>query len=76
VVTGPQLFNFTDISAALLAAGAARQVDDSTQLAQAVAELLADAGQRQAMGAAGRQLVADNRGALARLLERIENYLD
>jgi 3-deoxy-D-manno-octulosonic-acid transferase len=76
VLTGPQLFNFTDISAALLAAGAARQVDDSTQLAQAVGELLMDAGQRQAMGAAGRQLVADNRGALARLLERIENYLD
>lgn len=76
VLTGPQLFNFVDISAALLAAGAARQVDDSTQLAQVVGELLADAGQRQAMGAAGRQLVADNRGALERLLQQIATYLD
>jgi 3-deoxy-D-manno-octulosonic-acid transferase len=76
VLTGPHLFNFADISAALLRTGAARKVDNSEQLAEVLGELLMDAKQRQLMGKAGRQLVADNRGALARLLQRIEACLD
>lgn len=71
VVFGPHLFNFAEISAALIAAGGARQVEDAQQLGQVVAELLADAAAREQMGAAGQRLVAENRGALQRLLELI-----
>jgi 3-deoxy-D-manno-octulosonic-acid transferase len=76
VLTGPQRFNFSDISEALLAAGAALEVTDAETLATAVIHWLGDAEARQRAGEAGRQLVADNRGALARLLEQIASYLD
>jgi len=75
VLFGPQLFNFVEISSALLAAGAARQIGDAGQLAQVVAALLGDPEQRRVMGEAGRQLVVENRGALARLEVQIAAHL-
>lgn len=75
VVFGPHLFNFSDISRRLLESGAARRVEDSAQLASVVGELLGDAALRAEMGEAGRQLVADNRGALARLLGLLKDHL-
>lgn len=75
VIFGPYLFNFTDISRGLLGAGAARRIENSEQLAAVVAELLGDAALRAEMGEAGRKLVADNRGALERLLELLDGYL-
>jgi len=76
VVFGPYLFNFAEISAALLAAGGARQVTDARQLGQVVGELLADTAQRARMGEAGRRLVAENRGALQRLLALITPLIE
>ncbi len=75
MVFGPHLFNFSDISRGLLEAGAARCIEDSEQLAAAVSELLADAALRAEMGEAGRKLVAENRGALERLLDLLGSYL-
>jgi 3-deoxy-D-manno-octulosonic-acid transferase len=71
VVLGPHQFNFAEVSAALIAAGGARQVQDAQQLGQVVGELLADAAARKRMGEAGQRLVAENRGALQRLLDLI-----
>ena len=65
-VFGPYLHNFAEISHALCAAGAARTVADTIELAHSVSELLADANLRHAQGEAGRQFVASNRGALER----------
>ncbi len=75
VVFGPHLFNFADISRALLEMGGARQVEDSGELAEVVAELLDDPARRAEMGEAGRRLVAANRGALERLLGLLQPYL-
>ena len=52
VLTGPARFNFSDISEALLAAGAAREVEDAEALAAAVIHWLSDVEDRQRVGEA------------------------
>jgi 3-deoxy-D-manno-octulosonic-acid transferase len=46
--------------------GAGRQVQDSAELASAVADYLENPAQRRAAGEAGQRMVVENRGALAR----------
>ncbi len=75
VLTGPHRFNFSELYAAMLEAGAAREVVDAGVLGETVSELLGDATARQAMGEAGTALIARHRGALKRLIERMENAL-
>lgn len=68
VITGPHTFNFTGISRMLLEAGAAQQVSNAAQLAGAVIAYLQDDNLRRAAGKKGRDLVEQNRGALATLI--------
>lgn len=68
VLSGEQLANFSDIAEALDEANALVRVTDSTDLARTLARLLDDTDERRRLGDAGRQVVADNRGALARTL--------
>ena len=72
VLVGPHTFNFSDITAQLIDAGAAARVADGAALQAAIVELFGDAHRRQRMGAAARQLVASGQGALARTLDEIE----
>jgi 3-deoxy-D-manno-octulosonic-acid transferase len=74
-VVGPHTFNFADATALLRDEGALLQVADADGLARAVAELLADAPRRRAMGAAGRLTVQRERGALARTLDLVASRL-
>ena len=55
--------------------GVARVVHNSDELADAVLQLLADPQQREALGAGGQALIAENRGALDRLLALLEPLL-
>ena len=75
VLLGPHTFNFADISRELLAAGGAKQVLNAAQLEQSVCLLLGDAALCQQMGSAGRALVAQGQGALARTLEITDRLL-
>ena len=75
VLVGPHTFNFDDITAQLIDAGAARRVADGAALQAAVIELFGDANARDRMGAAARKLVASGQGALARTLDEIERLL-
>jgi 3-deoxy-D-manno-octulosonic-acid transferase len=68
VVFGPHMFNFSDISRLALEHSAGREVQDAAGLADAVAAYLADRAARERAGAAGRRMVAENRGALAKTL--------
>jgi len=68
ILTGPQVFNFQEITDMLVEVGAARTVSDSAALADTLEALLRDANAREAMGQKGRRLVEANRGALKRLL--------
>ena len=73
VVVGPHVFNFAEITALLVQEGAALQVSDAEQLAQLMGGWLSDAAQRARIGEHGRHVVAQNRGALDRLMALIEN---
>ena len=68
VVFGPHMFNFSDISRMALERGAGRQVQNAAELASAVAGYLDNPAVRNAAGAAGQRMVAENRGALAKTL--------
>lgn len=69
VIMGPHVFNFLEISAMLVEAGALQQVDDADGLAEAVRRLVELPQDAQRMGAAGRAVMQANQGALQRLLD-------
>lgn len=71
VVTGPHMFNFTEISGLLLEAGAMEQLQGPDELSSCLLRILQDEPLRTRMGNAGERVVADNRGALLRLQEII-----
>jgi 3-deoxy-D-manno-octulosonic-acid transferase len=75
VLTGPHNFNGEEIAQLLVDAGAARVVENTQQLAQAVVSLLGDAERCKIMGAAGRAVLDSNRGALDRLLTLVDPLL-
>lgn len=75
VVTGPHVFNFQEIMDLLVERGGAVQVRDSAALARVVGEWLSDGNLRHQVGSRGRQVVAENRGALGRLRGLLEGMM-
>ncbi len=75
VVFGPHVFNFTAIASLLRKKEAAVQVRDSNELAEVVSAWLGDASERSRIGENGRRAVEENRGALERLVEMVEELL-
>ena len=75
VLTGPSCFNGREIAQLLLARGAALQVNSARELAAALERLLADPRAREQMGSIGRQIIAANRGSVARIIALIEPWL-
>lgn len=75
VLCGESLFNFQQIAGQLAAQGALQTVPDGDALARELLHLCGDAGERQRRGAAGRAVVAANRGAEASLYRFIEELL-
>jgi 3-deoxy-D-manno-octulosonic-acid transferase len=75
VLTGPFQFNNKEIAQLLLERGAAREVTDANRLAAELEALLANAAERQRMGAIGREIIAANRGSVSRLLQLMEPSL-
>jgi len=74
-LTGPFQFNSREIATLLLRRGAALEVSDARELAAAVRRLFDDPGERLRIGAIGRDIVASNRGSVARLLALMEPWL-
>ncbi len=72
VVTGPHLFNTQDIAAMFVRIGALTRVADSRELGAAISALLTDDTEARRLGLLGREIVAENRGALQRLLLVLE----
>jgi 3-deoxy-D-manno-octulosonic-acid transferase len=75
VVSGPDVFNFHEVYEELVEAGGAALVADADQLFGAFAGLLDDPGVAHAVGELGRQVVASNRGAVERTVDRLEAML-
>jgi 3-deoxy-D-manno-octulosonic-acid transferase len=74
VFVGPSQFNFQTICEQLEEVGALQTVADPAVLAEAIISACADENLRRRMGAAGRQLIEDNRGALQRTYDLILQY--
>jgi 3-deoxy-D-manno-octulosonic-acid transferase len=75
VVFGPHVWNFADPASRLLAAGGACQAANKAELAEIVLRLLADAGEREAVGRLARAFVLSQQGATKRTLDRLERLL-
>lgn len=73
--TGPSLFNFAEVSELLLNAGGIAVVDTPQHLAESVSNLLNQPDRARAMGEAALQVAEQNKGALGRLLEVIDQQL-
>ena len=74
-LVGPHTFNFQEITALLVEAGAVQRVADAAALAAAVEKAFRDPAAAQARGAAGRVRIAGERGALARTMDLLEPLL-
>lgn len=72
MVTGPHLHNFAEISKRLKEAGALLIAEDADGIGVALGELLGDPEARRSCVEAGRALVEQGRGALAKTLQMIE----
>src|SRR5690606_8099926 len=75
ILVGPHNYNAPDIAQLMIESGAARQVDSVEQLAAAILELYANPAARAEMGERGNAIVAENTGALKRVMELIEPLL-
>lgn len=76
ILVGPHLFNSEDIAGMFTECGAAEVVTDATEIVNAVDSLFRREQLRETMGGKARALISDNRGAVGRLLERLEPLLD
>lgn len=75
VVTGPSMFNFTEISELLCNAGAMIMLNRAEQLGSTLQELFSNRQRLQQMGESGLRVVAENRGAKKRLLALIDEQM-
>jgi len=75
ILHGPHMENFARVCAAMEAAGAVRKVPGETALVDALAELLANPAARARLGSAAKDLAADNRQVVARVLAHLEPVL-
>lgn len=71
VLFGPQMFNFSEASAGLLAAGAALQVQDVQGIADTVAVLLQDTARRESLAAAARRFASVDDAVIERLSQAV-----
>ena len=75
VLSGPNLFNFLEISAQLRNAGALGEVHDADTLAAMVARLWQAPAEVARMREAGQEVMTRNQGALQRLLDGLARLL-
>ena len=75
VVVGPQTFNFEEVTAGLIAAGAVVRIADGEELGPIVVRLLTRDVERRSMGEAARAVIERERGAVERTMEIIEGVM-
>jgi len=76
ILTGPHVFNFTEINALLSAANALLQVHDAAALAEQLMLLIENEQWRTQLGLRAAEVMAANRGALAKQLTLVTQVLD
>lgn len=76
VISGPNVFNAPEIADMFVEKGACDIVQDSTELAAAIGDLVADPDAAKKMGERGREIVLSNRGSLAKLFSLLEPLIE
>lgn len=71
ILTGPHMHTQAQMTELLLAAGGAQTVSNSDEIVAAAIQFLGSAEAHRQAGAAARQVVEQNRGALARVMEQV-----
>jgi 3-deoxy-D-manno-octulosonic-acid transferase len=74
-VIGPHSFNFATITRLMVEEGAAAQVADAAGLTRQLCAWLTDAAERARIGENALRVMAENRGALPRLLSLVDGLL-
>lgn len=75
IIYGPHMFNFTAINKLFLQYDATLQVDDSESLERAFSLILSDQSIANTMGERAKNLIAQNSGALNKMMTLLEPYL-
>ena len=75
IISGPHVFNAQGIADMFFKLGACRMVQDSTELATTIAELIANPKEAAELGRNGLAVLEKNRGALERLMKLLEPLL-
>ncbi|MCC5902019.1 MAG: lipid IV(A) 3-deoxy-D-manno-octulosonic acid transferase [Halomonas sp.] len=75
VLCGPSLENFSDVAEPLLAVGALTLVDSPSALADTLAEYFSEPARIRKQGEAGQMALNAHRGALARTLKGLKQWL-
>jgi 3-deoxy-D-manno-octulosonic-acid transferase len=75
VLTGPSYSNGKEIAQLLLARGAALQVNSAGELAGVLRRLIENPSERERIGRVGQEIIAANRGSLAKLLALLDARL-
>ncbi|WP_062261367.1 lipid IV(A) 3-deoxy-D-manno-octulosonic acid transferase [Endozoicomonas arenosclerae] len=76
VLSGPSVYNFTDISQQLEDAGGMKTIHNSEELVEIVAELMASDTARKKMGSQAQAFVEGNKGALQKLVKLVTGTID
>ena len=76
VLSGPHVFNFTEISKELEQAGGLKIAANSNELSAAILKLLDDEDHYQSMGKNALAFIERNRGALRKTLDIIDELID
>lgn len=75
VLTGPYIFNFNEIFGDLIDAGGAQMVQNESELADKIVELMRAPELAHGMGQKALKVIERNRGALGKTVSVIEQYL-
>ncbi len=75
ILTGPYTFNFATITEQLKQRNVEIQVNNATELAEQVIDLLSDPMRRQQKAHEAKKFVAENKGSVLKQMQLIENLL-
>jgi 3-deoxy-D-manno-octulosonic-acid transferase len=75
ILSGPHVFNFAEVASLLVAAGGLQLLSSADELAKVVSTLVVDSGERNRRGEAALQVANENRGALAKTVKIVEQFL-
>ena len=76
VLFGPDMSDFAEIAALLMAGGAAVQVEDAVSLAESASALLKHPGKRRRMGNMARSVYQTNGGAVGKTMKIVGKYME